>query len=224
VTSAIEERLAARGHDEVVVLSQAIDAQGVVVEQGAALLGGETGGDSIEGVPERIVVAVQLVDREVGSVNQGGRGMAIAERREAADAVLLVGRLCLAAIFLWSGVGKIGGFGGFVGNLASQGLPLPTLAALLGIALEAGGAALVMLGLFTRLAAAGLILFTIAATLIAHDFWTLEGPERSMQQIQFMKNLGLIGGFLLLIGSGAGSFSLDAARGRTRAVSGGRSV
>lgn len=142
----------------------------------------------------------------------------------AADAALLVGRLCLAAIFLWSGVGKIGGFGGFADNLASQGLPVPTLAALVGIVLEAGGSALVMLGLFTRPAAAGLILFTIAATLIAHDYWALEGPERSIQQIQFMKNLGLIGGFLLLIGSGPGRFSLDAMRGRARALARGRSA
>jgi putative oxidoreductase len=145
-------------------------------------------------------------------------------RREGADAALLVGRLCLAAIFLWSGLGKIGGFGGFAGMLAGQGLPAPTVAALAAVVLEAGGAALVTLGLLTRLAAAGLILFTIAATLIAHDFWALEGPERQMQQIQFMKNLGLIGGFLLLIGSGPGRFSLDALRGRARAIPGGHPV
>lgn len=150
--------------------------------------------------------------------------MAMTERSEGTAAALLVGRLCLAAIFLWSGVGKLGGFSDFAGNLASQGLPVPMLAALIGVVLEAGGAALVILGLFTRLAAAGLILFTIAATLIAHDFWTLEGPERSMQQIQFMKNLGLIGGFLLLIGSGPGRFSLDAMRGRARAMARGQSV
>lgn len=150
--------------------------------------------------------------------------MAMTERSEWADAALLVGRLCLAAIFLWSGVGKIGGFAGFAGMLADQGLPAPTLAALVAVVLEAGGAALVSLGLLTRPAAAGLILFTIAATLIAHDFWTFAEPERSMQQIQFMKNLGLIGGFLLLIGSGAGRLSLDAMRGRARAVAGGHPV
>jgi putative oxidoreductase len=142
----------------------------------------------------------------------------------AGDAALLVGRLCLAAIFLWSGVGKIGGFGDFAGMLASQGLPAPTVAALVAVVLEAGGAALVIIGLLTRPAAAGLLLFTVAASLIAHDFWTLAGPERQMQQIQFMKNLGLIGGFLLLIGSGPGGFSLDALRARSRALADGHSV
>jgi putative oxidoreductase len=150
--------------------------------------------------------------------------MATALRSEGVDAALCVGRLCLAAIFLWSGLTKIGGFGGFAENLASQGLPAPTLAAFVAVVLEAGCAALVILGLFTRPAAAGLILFTIAATLIAHDFWTLAGPERQMQQSHFMKNLGLIGGFLLLIGSGPGRFSLDAARGRARALASGHSV
>ena len=150
--------------------------------------------------------------------------MAMTERREGLDAALLVGRLCLAAIFLWSGVGKLGGFSGFADNLASQGLPVPMFAALIGVVLETGGAVLVILGLLTRPAAAGLILFTSAATLIAHDFWRLEGAERSMHQIQFMKNLGLIGGFLLLIGSGPGRFSLDAMRLRTRAMAGGQSA
>jgi putative oxidoreductase len=150
--------------------------------------------------------------------------MATAQRSDGADAALLVGRLCLAAIFLWSGLSKIAGFADLAANLASQGLPAATLAAFLAVVFEAGGAVLVILGLLTRPAAAGLIVFTVAATLIAHHFWTLEGPERSMQQIQFMKNLGLIGGFLLLIGSGPGRFSLDAARDRTRALAGGRSA
>lgn len=78
---------------------------------------------------------------------------------------------------------------------------------------EAGGAALVILGFVTRPAAAGLIVSTIAATLLAHDFWTFEAAARRMQQIRFMKNLGLIGGFLLLIAAGAGRISLDAGRG-----------
>ena len=150
--------------------------------------------------------------------------MATTRHGAGADAALLVGRLCLAAIFLWSGLGKIGGFGGFAGNLADQGLPVPMLAALIGVALEAGGAALGIVGVLTRVAAAGLIVFTIAATLIAPDFWTLEAAERQMQQIQFMKNMGLIGGFLLLIAAGPGRFSLDAVRSRPRALAGDQPV
>ena len=140
--------------------------------------------------------------------------MATIRHSEGADAALLVGRLCLAAIFLWSGLGKIGGFESFAGSLAGQGLPVPTLAAVVAIVLETGGAALVILGLLTRPAAVGLIVFTVAATLLAHDFWTFEASEQRMQQIQFMKNLGLIGGFLLLIAAGPGRFSLDVARAR----------
>jgi putative oxidoreductase len=115
---------------------------------------------------------------------------------------------------LWSGLGKIGGFGGFAGGLGDQGLPVPTVAAVVAIVLEAGGAALVILGLLTRPAAAARAQFTIAATQIAHDFWTIAGAERQMQQIQFMKNLGLLGGFLVLIAAGPGRFSIDAWRSR----------
>lgn len=138
------------------------------------------------------------------------------ERSAGADATLLVGRLCLAALFLWSGLGKIGGFAGLVGMLTSQGVPLPPVAAVIAILLETGGAALVIVGFLTRPAAAGLIVFTVAATLIAHNFWAFEGADRPPQQIQFMKNLGLVGGFLVLVASGPGRYSVDGARGRLR--------
>ena len=43
----------------------------------------------------------------------------------------LVGRLLLALLFLPAGISKIGGFAGTVGYIASKGLPMPSMAAVI---------------------------------------------------------------------------------------------
>jgi len=54
-----------------------------------------------------------------------------------------------------------------------------------------------------------LVVFTIIATLIAHRFWEFEGAARQMQQGQFFKNLGIVGGYLALCVSGGGRYALE---------------
>jgi putative oxidoreductase len=127
----------------------------------------------------------------------------------AADVLLLLGRVGLAAVFVIGGFGKITGFGGFAEGMAERGLPLPTLSAAIGTAVEFLAGLALGLGLRTRWAAAGLLLFTIAATLIAHAFWTFDDASRGMQQIQFMKNLAIAGGLLIVMAAGGGGLSLD---------------
>ncbi|MCS7271144.1 MAG: DoxX family protein, partial [Gemmataceae bacterium] len=54
-----------------------------------------------------------------------------------------------------------------------------------------------------------LIVFLIPATVIFHNFWAFEGQEQQMQMIMFLKNLAILGGLLLVVGFGAGAYSLD---------------
>ncbi|MEK0082218.1 DoxX family protein [Benzoatithermus flavus] len=122
---------------------------------------------------------------------------------------LLLGRLALAAIFLQSGFGKLMNLGGFTQMLASQGVPAPSLLGPVGACIEFFGALAVALGFKARWAALLMIAFTIAATLTAHRFWAVPDAERALQQIQFFKNLAILGGFLLLFARGAGPISVD---------------
>lgn len=64
----------------------------------------------------------------------------------------LVSRVLIALIFVWSGFGKIAGFAGTVGYIASQGLPLPQLAAIAAIIVELGGGIMLIVGWNARLA------------------------------------------------------------------------
>lgn len=124
----------------------------------------------------------------------------------------LIGRLLLAALFLPAGIGKIGGFSGTVGYIASAGLPLPELAAAVAIAVEVGGALALILGFGTRWAALALALFTLVATVSFHNFWAVPAEQAMMQQLMFSKNIAVVGGLLVLSAFGAGALSMDARR------------
>jgi putative oxidoreductase len=76
------------------------------------------------------------------------------------------------------------------------------------IAVELGGGVALLLGLFARQAAVALILFTIAATLMFHNFWTAPEAQVVQQTINFLKNLGLIGALALIAYRGAGKYAL----------------
>ncbi len=120
-----------------------------------------------------------------------------------------VGRILLALIFVISGFGKITGFEGAVGYIASKGLPLPQLGAVLAIVVELGAGILLVIGWQARWAATVLFLFVIPTTFIFHNFWSVEAAHRPMQTIQFMKNLCIMGGMLYIMAFGAGPFSID---------------
>jgi putative oxidoreductase len=145
------------------------------------------------------------------------RTMPVARPTEAhADGLaMLVGRLALAAIFIVSGFGKLTNLGGFEQMLASQGVPAANVVGVLGACVEFFGGLAIAIGFEARLAALLMIAFTIVATLIAHRFWEVAEPAARMgQQINFMKNVAIIGGFLLLFARGAGPLSIDRLRGR----------
>ena len=120
------------------------------------------------------------------------------------NAATLAGRILLASIFLAAGIGKLGaGYAGTQAYMASQGVPGALLP--LVIALEIGGAALIIAGWWTRLSALALAGFTLAAAALFHA--NFADP---MQQILFLKNVAIAGGFLTLAAYGAGAWSLDA--------------
>jgi putative oxidoreductase len=68
-----------------------------------------------------------------------------------------------------------------------------------------------LFGLFTRQAALVLIPFTIAATLMFHNFWAAPDAQVVMQTINFLKNLGLLGALAMIATYGPGAYSAQAA-------------
>ena len=125
------------------------------------------------------------------------------------NAVALVGRILLAAIFIISGFLKIGGFAGTAGYMASKGLPMPQVLLVLTIALELGGGILIAIGFKARWVALLFFLWLIPTTLIFHPFWGIDAAQVQNQMNNFLKNVSIMGGMLLLFAYGPGAYSLD---------------
>jgi putative oxidoreductase len=125
------------------------------------------------------------------------------------DIVLLFGRVAIASVFIPAGFSKLTNLAGFAASLEGRGVPMSSILAPLGAGIEFFGAIAVLLGIQVRLAAVLMIVFTIAATLIGHRFWEFEAAARQTQRGQFLKNLGLIGGFLFLVANGGGRYCID---------------
>jgi putative oxidoreductase len=134
---------------------------------------------------------------------------AIARRIEAP--VLLLGRVAVAALYLPSGWGKLTNLAGFATLLASRGLPRPAMAwAVVGALGEFFASLSILLGFKTRYAALLMILFTLFAAFLSHNYWTIADPSGLRNQfIHFWKNIAIIGGLLFLFVRGAGPLSVD---------------
>jgi len=156
-------------------------------------------------------MAVQSTqDRYAVSASTGAGLDALAPRHH--DVLLLVGRVALGIIFVLSGWGKLMGLSAFSASLAGRGVPAAELWAVIGAAVEFLGGAMIVLGLATRYAAVLMILFVIVATGISHRFWEYADPQQfRMQQVNFMKNLAIIGGFVVMLAVGGGRLALEAA-------------
>ena len=119
----------------------------------------------------------------------------------------LGGRILLAALFLLSGVGKLGAYSSTAGYMASMGVPGALLPLVIG--LEIGGALAIIVGWQTRIVAFLLAGFALVSALIFHTHFADQ-----IQMIMFWKNVSIAGGLLLLVVYGAGPLSVDARTGK----------
>ena len=121
----------------------------------------------------------------------------------------LAGRGLLSLIFIMSAFGKVTSWEGTAGYMASKGMPAVPFFLTAAILFELFGGLSVLAGYKARLGAIALIIFLIPATLIFHNFWAYQGMEQQMQMINFLKNLSIVGGLLLVTAFGPGPLSVD---------------
>ena len=136
------------------------------------------------------------------------------ESEKARNGLTLLARILLVVVYAVFGWSKLTGYAGTVTYMAHTGAPMPQVSALVATVIEAPVAVALILGLFTRPLAILLAAYTFGTGLIGHHFWTMTGADRMTNEINFLKNLSIIGGLLLLYVTGPGRWSLDAKLGR----------
>jgi uncharacterized membrane protein YphA (DoxX/SURF4 family) len=109
-----------------------------------------------------------------------------------------IARLCLAAVFLYSGVDKLWHWRSSIEEVSSDGLPWPAAFAGATVFTQLVGGFLVATGFFAWLGALLLAGFTVAATLLGHRFWLRRGAEFRHELTTSLEHVAIVGGLLLL--------------------------
>jgi putative oxidoreductase len=112
---------------------------------------------------------------------------------------VLAARLCLAIVFLYSGVEKLWYWRASLKEVQDYGLPWPGLCAVLTIVAQLWGGILLVSGYAVWLGALLLGGFTIMATLLGHRFWLYRGERFRHELTTTLEHLAIVGGFLLLV-------------------------
>ncbi len=136
--------------------------------------------------------------------------------------IAFIGRFLLSLIFISSGIHQILDWEGTqqviiatlnnLSILAAEGglfqdifiYSLSSISLLLSAAIfcQVIGGLCILLGIQVRLGAFLLLVFLVPVTILFHHFWLLEGLERQMQMVEFMKNISILGGLLILLAYG----------------------
>jgi putative oxidoreductase len=122
----------------------------------------------------------------------------------------LVGRLVLAWFFLTSSFTYGAQWHASVTLLALKDLPVPALLLFGAILLMIVGGISLIFGFYARAGALMLFAFTVCASVLLHDYWHIrDAASRAADYDIFARNMAIAGGLLLIVGMGAGPFSID---------------
>jgi putative oxidoreductase len=120
---------------------------------------------------------------------------------------LLVSRLALAAVFLYTGYRDIGHIDETALLLIQKGYPMGKVLAIVAALAEIGGGLSLALGMFTTIGCTALILFLVPTTVSFHLPGALARDPVQLQQA--LKNLAILGGLLAILTAGPGGWSID---------------
>ena len=114
------------------------------------------------------------------------------------NAVMLVGRILFAFMFVMSGFNHLAKAEAMAGYAAYKKVPAPKLTNLLSGVLMLLGGLSIILGVYADLGALVLAILLVAMAVKMHDFWNAQGEAKQPEMIGFLKNISMAGGALFL--------------------------
>jgi putative oxidoreductase len=118
-----------------------------------------------------------------------------------------IARVCIAALFIYTGFMGIQHTAQTAEGLAAMGYPAPNVLAMVAAAAQLAGGISLLVGLLTPLGCIALILFLLPTTYSFHLPGLLKGDPR--QTVDTLKNLAIVGGLIAMLFTGPGRFSID---------------
>ena len=110
----------------------------------------------------------------------------------------LLARIALSSAYILGGVTKVLNFSGAVAEQEHFGLHPGWIWACLSILVELFGPLLIITGRWVWLGAGALGVLTAIASLVANNFWDLQGQARFQATNTFFEHIGLIAAFVLV--------------------------
>jgi putative oxidoreductase len=122
--------------------------------------------------------------------------------------VVLLGRVLFSIVFLLSSIDHFDGHD--VGYAVAAHVPLAKIAVpIAGVMILLGGLS-ILFGYKAKLGALLIIVFLIPVTPMMHNFWAVTDPQmHEVHEVNFLKNLSMLGAAFLITQFGAGPWSLD---------------
>ena len=114
--------------------------------------------------------------------------------------LFVLGRILLGGYFITNGLNHFKHLKMLTGYAQSKGVPAASSAVFLtGLMMVVGGLG-VLLGIYIQLSVLLLAVFLLVATLVMHQYWRVSDQSARMgEQINFNKNLALLGAVLMLL-------------------------
>lgn len=116
--------------------------------------------------------------------------------------VLALGHVLLGSVFISQAVGTLpkARFANHADKLRQKGFPLANVVLACALAMMLTGGAMVILDVYPRVGGWMLIVFTIIATVLYQNFWSIKDPARRREKRgTFFNNLAILGGLLILV-------------------------
>ncbi len=127
------------------------------------------------------------------------------------NGLLLLARVLMASLFLWSGAEKIFDFRHAIGFAAHMGMPLAGPLMPLAILLELGCGLMILAGWNARIGAAVLALWMLVLGPWFHQFWHAPPALWQMMIDDFFHHFVMVGGMLYIVVFGPGDYAIKAA-------------
>jgi len=111
--------------------------------------------------------------------------------------LLFIGRLLLGGLFVVGGIRHLFDLLAITQAIAARRIPAAKLALLSGTAFQIVAGLALIFDFYPTWAALGLVAFTVAASVLLLNFWSMEGPARDNAVNAWPSNLAIIGGLLV---------------------------